>query len=193
MPDIPSVDWEGSPESFTHEFLKNIPVRSRESQEEPAERFASVPNRLNLGRLEVFTPVSKAREDGYQSDCESDVSKVRNPTPLLISKVSFLLSIIPFSVKLSQVPTVMHTGFTNSFLTQYVNAAPKESSTRFIEAAGSHPLHTVEASQVGTSYYMLTLMSILTALGSMANLQGIRSSEPKERCVHKFCLRTKIQ
>ena len=96
MPDIPRGDWEGSPESFTHEFLKNISILSREPQEAPAERFTSVPNRLNLGKLEVYTPVSKVREEGYQSDCESDISQIRNLTPLLISKVSSLsLSLSP--------------------------------------------------------------------------------------------------
>ena len=43
----------------------------------------------------------------------------------------------------------MHTGFSNSFLTQYVSTAAKESGTRLVEAAGSQHNSTVEASQVG--------------------------------------------
>ena len=184
MPDIPRLDWEGSPESFTHEFLKNISILSREPLEAPADRFTSVPNRLNLGRLEVFTPVPRVREDGYQSDCESDVSQIRNPTPLLISKVS-PLSLSPSQCYfVPQVPTILHTGFANSYLTQHVSTA-----ARLSEAAGSQPA-TVEASQVSSTFCLAGYLYY--CLGSLANLKGNRSSEPEERCVHKFCVRTEI-
>ncbi|KAI6652134.1 hypothetical protein LOD99_4679 [Oopsacas minuta] len=129
MPDIPKIDWEGSAESFTHEFLKNLPVLSRESQERAADKFAAGPRGNNVGRMERFNSVSKVSEDGYQSDCESNASLVRNPSPLYISKV----------------PTTLHTGFTNSYLNQYVNNQKGNSMSQSNEATLHNP---VEISQV---------------------------------------------
>lgn len=146
MPEIPRVDWVGSPESFTHEFLKNLPMLSRESQERAADRFASVPNKLNAGKMEMFNPISKVLEDSCQSDSDSNGSQVRNPTPLLISKVSTYSGVLENRVYSHlQVPNVLYTGFTNSYLNQYLSPATKD------KPHSNEATHdTVEISQVRT-------------------------------------------
>ena len=87
MPDI-AKSGRASAESFSHDFLKHLPVVSRENACVPGHRFSSIPSHLNNARMEVFSPLCKPPEDGYQSDCESDASQMQNPASLIISKVT---------------------------------------------------------------------------------------------------------